>query len=120
MKRAWLLLPALLSVGPSLWAGMKSGAKFAGPGGGGTEQSTRTITCDFLEYRSSENVVLAHGHVVMTSSSTRLEADEVTIHTADKSAFAQGHVHLHDGAVSLWADKADYSSQDSTATLYNA
>lgn len=56
----------------------------------------------------------------MTSSGTRLSADEVTVYTASNTAHAVGHVHLSEGPVSLWADEADYDSGSTTATLKSA
>ncbi len=65
-------------------------------------------------------MVYAQGNVVMISSKSVLQADEVTVYTSSRTARAVGHVHLAEGSLSLWAEEMDYDSANTTATLKNA
>src|SRR5438552_45105 len=59
--------------------------------------SSGSLRCDYLEFRSSENVVYARGHVVLISSSAHIEADDVKLDLSLRRALASGHVYLEDG-----------------------
>ena len=110
--------------------------------------STASLTCDYMEYRSSENVVYARGHAVaissgtqlssdemtlflssqvvvatghavLLSSGTRLEADELTLRQLDKVAVAKGHIFLQDQELAVLGDSILYNWGDTTGELGN-
>src|SRR4051812_22006867 len=86
---------------------------------GAAALSTGTLTSDYLEFRSTENVIIARGHAVLISSGTRLESDEIRMHTNDHSGTATGHVILDDGSTVLLTESMDYDSASSTAVISN-
>lgn len=81
--------------------------------------STATLNCDFLEYRSTDNAVLARGHAVLLSSGTRMEADTLTLYLSSHVAEAQGHVYLEDRELAVLADGIGYNWEASTGVLQN-
>ncbi|MBK8574935.1 MAG: LPS-assembly protein LptD [Elusimicrobia bacterium] len=110
--------------------------------------STASLTCDFMEYRSSDNVVIARGHAVavssgtqlaademtlylssqvvvaqghsvLISSGTRLEADELTLFQSSREAVARGHIFLQDQELSILAENLQYNWDDSTGEFEN-
>ncbi|HNC75456.1 MAG TPA: hypothetical protein PK362_11315, partial [Elusimicrobiota bacterium] len=50
--------------------------------------TTATLTCDYLEFRSTDNAVIARGNAVLLSSTTRLEADDLTLYLSSRVAQA--------------------------------
>lgn len=81
--------------------------------------STATLTADYMEFRSTSNVAVARGHVVLISSQTRVEADEVFVDISSRTARASGHVHVTDGEISIWAENGDFMWGASTGVLHN-
>jgi lipopolysaccharide export system protein LptA len=53
--------------------------------------STASLTCDYLEFLSSENVVIARGNAVAISSGTHLQSDEMTLYLSSQVVVAKGH-----------------------------
>jgi hypothetical protein len=82
--------------------------------------STAVLTCDYLEFTSSENVVTARGNAVLVSSGTRLVADELRLNMARRSAVADGHVALMEGTTRLLSDHVVYDWAASSGVLNNA
>jgi lipopolysaccharide export system protein LptA len=139
MKRFFLLLVIL--AGGSLMT-------CAAVASEGPALSTASLTCDYMEYRSSENVVFARGnavaissgtrlssdemtlylssqvvvatgHAVLLSSGTHLEADELTLRQTEKIAEAKGHIFLQDQELSVLGDSILYNWDDTTGSLSN-
>jgi hypothetical protein len=81
--------------------------------------SSAAITCDFLEYLSSENVVMARGNAVLVSSATRLDADGLSMDLDSKIAHAKGRVRMDDGNMVFWAEEADFDWESSTGVFAN-
>jgi hypothetical protein len=79
--------------------------------------SSATVTCDYLEYRSSENVVTARGNAVLVSSATRLDADGLSLDLNSKIAHAKGRVRMDDGNTVFWADAVDFDWESSTGVF---
>ncbi len=79
--------------------------------------STATLSCDYMEFRSTDNAVLARGNAVLTSSGTRLASDEITLHTFLHVAEAHGRVRVNEGPMTVMADDIRYSWEISTGTL---
>lgn len=139
MKRLFLSL--LIGVGGSLMTRVAVASE-------GPALSTASLTCDYMEYRSSENVVFARGnavaissgtqlssdemtlylssqvvvatgHAVLLSSGTHLEADELTLRQTEKMAEAKGHIFLQDQELSVLGDSILYNWDDTTGNLSN-
>lgn len=81
--------------------------------------TTATLTCDYLEFRSTDNAVIARGNAVLLSSTTRLEADDLTLYLSSRVAQARGHVYLEEGGARVLADDIDYDWGASTGVLSN-
>ncbi len=110
--------------------------------------STASLTCDYLEFLSSENVVnargnavaissgthlqsdemtlylssqvvVAKGHAVLLSSTTRLESDELMLDQVNKEATARGKMYLQDQTLTLQGDFAHYNWGASTGQFHN-
>jgi hypothetical protein len=81
--------------------------------------STGTLTSDFLEFRSTESVIIARGHAVLISSSARLQADEIRFNTRQRTAVATGHVYFEEGPIKGFAERLEYDSNRSTGVFMN-
>lgn len=79
--------------------------------------STASLACDYMEYRSSDNVVNARGHAVAVSSGTQLEADEMNLYLSSQVIVAQGHAVMISSGTRLEADELTLhqSSQEAVA-----
>ncbi len=81
--------------------------------------SSATLTCDFLEYRSTEGVIDARGNAVLVSSAARLMADEILLHVSSRTAEARGHVVAEEGALTIVAEEARFSQDSSEGVFIN-
>jgi lipopolysaccharide assembly outer membrane protein LptD (OstA) len=119
MKKAgrWILAAGFLSVGGTLRAASTAPATIERADL--PSLSTATLTCDYLEFRSSDNAVLARGNAVLLSEGTRLEADALTLFLSSRVAEAEGHVYLEDPDVSVMAESIRYSWGETRGVLEN-
>jgi lipopolysaccharide assembly outer membrane protein LptD (OstA) len=106
MNRSRWLAAVVLATAPAAWA---AEATF----------SNVTLTCDYMEYRSSESVVVARGNAVMVSSGTRVEADELTLHLPTRTVEAKGHLYLEDDSIHLLADEGRYDAKAGSGVFTN-
>ena len=140
-----LFLTGALFFGGALWAVLHAQET---PSSTETPLSTASLTCDYMEYRSTDNAVNARGHAViissgtqlegddvtlylssdvvvtrglavLLSSGTRLEADDLTLYQNSRLAVAHGHVFLQDQELTLLADSVRYNGENSTGEFEN-
>jgi lipopolysaccharide export system protein LptA len=79
--------------------------------------STASLTCDYLEFLSSENVVVARGNAVAISSGTHLQSDEMTLYLSSQVVVAKGHAVLLSSTTRLESDelRLDQVNKEATA-----
>jgi hypothetical protein len=86
-------------------------------GRGAFDAGSASLSSDNLEFRSTDNVVVASGSAVLVSSGTRMEADVIRIDTSSHVARAMGRVFIEDGDTLLLSDEAVFFWEASTGSL---
>lgn len=111
----WVWVAGGLLWGPGLFAQ----DTFAVEASSGPRLSTAALQCDVMEFSAQENTVRAEGNALLTSSGTRLEADEIFMDLNNRSVQARGRVLLEEGGMSVLAEDIALGGPSSTGTLTN-
>ena len=81
--------------------------------------STATLSCDYIEFRSTDNVVIARDNAVFQSSGTRLEGDDITLSLSSQTVVAHGHVYIEDKGLAVLCDDMTYDYGATRGVLSN-